>query len=269
LKKQPESKRKDVLEKCLPSVRFAVLSSEYLIEHVEDNLYLQNIPILHQILHEAYRYKAYPSAPTSLRIYPRKGTIMFDPENSHISVSISTDKLTASNKHSASGYWINARCFPAFEGISYREFEISFGNYCMIGVESSEGSSSKASQYPGQTPYGWSWYSIGQTYHNNACVQANATFTSGDTVGMLVDSNKGKVVFYRNGKSTNAKFDNIPPNSKLFPVITFYSPGDKATVLSGRNFPSKLPKGWEHAKSGSSSSSKDQSKSSKKAEKTK
>lgn len=245
VEKQPDAKRREQLERILPSVRWAILSGEFLIDHVEDNPILQNVPIVHSILHETYRYKAYPAAPTSLRIFPRKATIMFDAESSHTSVEISADRLTASNKHTASGYWINARCFPACEGICYREFQITFTNYLMIGVETADGNSAKATQYPGQTAYGWCWYSIGQTYHNNLCVQANATFTSGDTIGLLVDSNKGKIVFYRNGKATNAKFDNITANTKLFPVITFYAPGDKATIMTSKSWPSKLPKGWD------------------------
>lgn len=243
--KQPENKRKEMLSQILPSVRFAVLSGEFLMENIEENPIFSNVPIVHQLLHEAYRYKAYPAAPTSLKIFPRKGTIMFEAENSHVSISISSDKLTAVNKHSASGYWITARCFPACEGICYREFTVHYQNYLMIGLESEEGNSGKTSQYPGQTPYGWCWYSPGQTYHNNQCLQASATFSPGDTIGLLVDTNKGKMVFYKNGKITPAKFDNLSTSSKLYPAITFYSPGDKATIQTSRSWPNKLPKGWD------------------------
>ncbi len=103
VEKQPDAKRRELLERILPSVRWAILSGEFLIDHVEDNPVLQNVPIVHSILHETYRYKAYPAAPTSLRIFPRKATIMFDAESSHTSVDISADRLTASNKHTASG----------------------------------------------------------------------------------------------------------------------------------------------------------------------
>lgn len=76
----------------------------------------------------------------------------------------------------------------------------------MVGFETKESTvtSNTYSQYPGQTMTGWSWYSIGQTYHNNSCVQANSPFASGDTVGILINVAEGKCWFYKNGKPTKA-----------------------------------------------------------------
>jgi hypothetical protein len=118
--------------------------------------------------------------------------------------------------------------------------------FSMIGVETKQ-SNTKANTYPGTTVHGWSWYNTGQLYHANATTNLNNNgsylgYANGDTIGMLVDGNAGKLVFYKNGKPTKAT---ITLNQKeVFPVVTFYGPGDSATVMTGMRLPPKMPKGW-------------------------
>jgi len=239
-------KRLEVLEKTLPHVRFQILSSQFLVEKVENNPKLNGVNIIHQLLHETYRYKAYPSGNASAKTKPRKGSIMWDNEGSP-DVEISGDKFTAKNTQ-RQNTWTNARCMPPFiEGISYREFKVTFSSYLMVGVETKDNFSKNLrsyNQYPGQTPNGWSWYSAGQTYHANQCVQAQSPFISGDTVGVLLDSNEGKIAFYKNREVVTASFASLPKNVELCAVVSFYNTGDTATIIPGRSLPTELPSGW-------------------------
>jgi len=240
-----EEKRVEVLEKTLPHIRFPVLSSQYLIEKVEQNQKLQNVKILHKLLHETYKYKAYPEGKSyQIPTKPRKGSVMWDSENSP-DIDISTDKFTAKNSKRQNS-WTNARCLPPFiEGITYREFKVTFNSYMMIGVETKECKGVRTyNQYPGQTSYGWCWYSAGQTYHSNQCTQAQSPFISGDTVGILLNTTEGKAAFYRNGKPVLANFSSIPKGKEIYAVISFYDIGDTATIIPGQPVPKDLPRSW-------------------------
>lgn len=116
----------------------------------------------------------------------------------------------------------------------------------MIGVQTKQ-FDSKTNTYPGTTVHGWSWYNTGQLYHGNATTNLNNNgsylgFASGDTIGMLVDGNAGKLVFYKNGKPTKATI--TLTSKEVFPVVTFYGPGDSATIMTSVRMPPKMPKGW-------------------------
>jgi hypothetical protein len=51
-----------------------VLGADYLIQKIETNPQLQEVPNLTALLHETYKYKAYPDAPVKLiQTKPRKG----------------------------------------------------------------------------------------------------------------------------------------------------------------------------------------------------
>jgi len=240
-----KAKRLAALEEILPSVRFPLLSSEYLVDKVEGNPKLDGVKNLHTLLHDTFRYKAYPASVPTVNVNPRKGITMFDEENSHPNVTISSDRVTATcSDRSGSGNWTTCRCSPAFpEGISYREFKIRFTSYMMLGVETKQ-NNPKANQYPGQTSFGWCWYSAGQTYHGNInSGNTSIQYASGDTIGLLYDSHSGKLVFYKNQQPQKVFF-NISTKEPLFAAVSFYSGGDSATILtSAARLPSKWPKG--------------------------
>jgi len=245
-KQFPNDKKIETLTKTLPHIRFPILSNEYLLDKVENNSDLKDVPIVHELLHMTYRYKAYPNAPVGvLKVKPRKGTMMFDKEHCHLSIQLSGDGLTATN-HGTGSTWTNVRTFPPFSEVSYREFKVKFTGYLMVGFEMKDSlaTTNTTSQYPGQTPMGWSWYSAGQTYHNGQTNQANALYSSGDTVGILFHVKDGKVWFYRNGKPTKATFTSVPKDKEYFPVISFYQPGDSATILTTSLLPSQFPPDW-------------------------
>jgi len=242
---QDKQKRFERLEKMLPHVRFTMLSTTFLFESVEKNPALEGVRNIHQLLHETYRYRAFPAgAHTTFKTNPRRGTMMFDVESCNPSISISQDKLTATNNN-RQNTWCNIRCFPPYsEGISYREFKLKFTNYVMVGVETKDSNTANLNQYPGQSPNGWCWYSAGQTYHANNCVQSQSPFSSGDTVGVLVDTFNNKIAFYRNGKPVKAAFSGLPKDTVLYPVISFYNSADTATIVPGKVVPNKYPKDW-------------------------
>lgn len=152
-------------ETLLTTSFFPVLGSEYLVEKFEQNPALQGVPNLHTLLHETYKYKAYPNAPTKyIKTKPRKGTMMWD--NSNPDFSFSSDRLTATNDHRQNvmqlvllreltfcfQIWSNVRCLPVLpEGISYREYKVKFTSYIMVGCETKDNFQINRSynQYPG------------------------------------------------------------------------------------------------------------------------
>jgi len=72
----PEDKRKEALELLLPCVRFPLLSGDFLARWVDRKDMIKDVPILHDLLHEAYRFKVYPESVTSFRAQKRKSRFL-------------------------------------------------------------------------------------------------------------------------------------------------------------------------------------------------
>jgi len=240
-------KRLEVLEKTLPHIRFVMLSSEFLIDKVEQNEALKPVKILHQVLHETFRYKAYPNSGVfgSINIHPRKGSFTFDAECLNPKIKLSSDKMKATNTNQQN-LWTTVRCSPPISsGIWYKEFKVRFTNYLMFGIETAENQGPlKANQYSGQSASGWTWYSPGQLYHGGSVSQTQSPFSSGDTLGILADLNKGKVAFYRNGTLTNTRINNLPTGQEFCFCMSFYAFNDCATIVPTSSLPEKTPSGW-------------------------
>eukprot|EP01119_Soliformovum_irregulare_P025109 TRINITY_DN91_c0_g1_i2.p1 TRINITY_DN91_c0_g1~~TRINITY_DN91_c0_g1_i2.p1 ORF type:complete len:359 (-),score=91.41 TRINITY_DN91_c0_g1_i2:629-1705(-) len=66
-------KRNEVLNKLLPLIRYPHMEMSYVMANIENNPLLVSLPITHKILHETYRYMAFPNAPSSFKTNYRKG----------------------------------------------------------------------------------------------------------------------------------------------------------------------------------------------------
>jgi len=218
---------------------------DYLTEKVEDSEILQGIPCVHQILYETYRYRAYPSSRVTSKyltiLEPRKGMSNFVQELCDTVVKVSTETMTATNTGSSS-QWVNARCQPAFYGISYRSFKLKFTNYTMLGFETKENRQRCVNTYAGTQSEGWQWYSATSLYHSGSPVSTTERFVSGDVVGILMDLTQGKATFYKNGSPTNVIVTGLSSEKEYYPVISFYSTGDSATIENSA-WPDDIP--WD------------------------
>ena len=63
------------------------------VQKVEGNESIRDLPVVQDLLHEAYRYRVNPSSVKNIRSTPRTGH-QFNPEQSHASITLSDDKLT-------------------------------------------------------------------------------------------------------------------------------------------------------------------------------
>ena len=125
------------------------------MKKVETNERLNQMPILHKLLHETYRHRMHPRAKTTFSTVLRKGNKIirkrlkkckffickhktgfqrFDPDHSAGVIKLSDDNLKATLT-SSSG-WQNIRCVcPFSDTYNYCEFKIESGPNIMVGGE--------------------------------------------------------------------------------------------------------------------------------------
>jgi len=228
------SKRTECFEKLLPQIRFSFLPPEYL-EEIEVDEQFKDVTIVHKILYETYRFRAYPSATRDesfiISTKPRQGMVAFSDECCDTSVKVSSDKLTATST-GTNGNWVNARCLIPVQANGYIAMKCKFTSYTMFGFETKDCRNRKtANTYAGAQVGGYQWYSAAYVYSAGSSRYITGEhFYTGDVVGMYFDLNNGKVKFYRNGKATGVEVTGLT-DKEYYPVITFYSGGDSATVV--------------------------------------
>jgi len=228
-----KKKQDEVLTLLLPYVRFVAISAQFL-EKIASDERVKDLPILHTLLHETYRYKFFPDPSTfnAERMKPRSGGgFRFDPEKCHAQVVISEDG-TKAQSNNTTGAWINVRCQTPLNPMNnYCEFKMGHTGLIMMGVV--DGDCTRTS-YAGQFNNGWTYYSTGDVYHNGTTVVSGAgnNYVSGDKIGMSVDFDRGTLSFYKGGR-VSATVNNIPKNSEIYPIACFYTnQGDNVTIES-------------------------------------
>jgi len=230
--------RDEILETILPSVRFPLLSSQFLVEVVEIDRSIQHLGCLHQLLHETYRYKAYPSSVSNVRTKPRKGSVWFDTDNIPPGMNLSDDNRTASVLTGQAAQLRTIKVIPSFnEGVPYREFKMNQlsqnGFWVGLAYNSSMGNTNT---YPGQVGNSWGYEATGgQLYYSGAITSIpNGIYHSGDKIGILCNLDIPKLEFYKNGQlvTTVANFNyDRSSDTKVFPYLAFYNPGDSVTIV--------------------------------------
>jgi len=231
-----KDRRDEILEKVLPSVRFPLLSSQFLIDVVEADKSIQHIVCLHQLLHETFRYKAYPTSVTSFRTKPRKSTVWFDSEKIPAGIKLSEDNKTASISPGQQAMLRTIKVIPSLNELKYHEFKINqistSGFWIGVATENSIGSTNT---YPGQTGQSWGYEaSGGQLYFNGAITNIpNAQYYGGDRIGVYCDVEQEKLEFYKNSQlmTSVSSFKYNPNSGKMFIHISFYSAGDSVTII--------------------------------------
>eukprot|EP01087_Luapelamoeba_hula_P017825 TRINITY_DN5652_c0_g1_i1.p1 TRINITY_DN5652_c0_g1~~TRINITY_DN5652_c0_g1_i1.p1 ORF type:complete len:495 (-),score=68.03 TRINITY_DN5652_c0_g1_i1:12-1496(-) len=213
------------LEMLLPHIRFPLLSGAYLVDHVETEETLSGLPLMHQLLHEAYRFKSFPAPSDNPRMKPRKGFRFDTQQNTAGIITISQDGLTCSLINQSG--WYSARTVqPLNGGCDYVEFKVEGGTNIMIGVAQA---GCQLTGYAGQYSNGWQYYTNGQVYHNSGCPSNGTTYAVGDTLGVWVDFTAGRITWYKNGTQC-AQLAGLPTSSDLYPIVSLSAAGNSVSV---------------------------------------
>jgi len=233
---QFEKQKRDLaVQKIFPSIRFPLMSNQFLVDKVEQNKTLAHINVVRALLHETFRYKAYPASKPSLSVKPRKGFASFDVEGKPVSIKVSSDGKTATYTGGTGVGWVTMNVLPPFADESrYIEFKVNTvgSGGVFVGV----GSSVQNGINVGSTTTSWGYMSTGQLYVNGSVSINYVGYSSGDRIGVLIKQIEGnrKLIFFKNGVSLGdvSSFNNSTTSAtKLFPQITFYSTNDSMTIL--------------------------------------
>jgi len=231
---QHRDKRDLILEQVLPSIRFPLLPTKFLVEKVEGDLTLQHLPCLHKLLHETYRYKAYPASVTSFRTKMRKGTHWFDTTSLPGGVVASDENRTVSVQ--GNGAQLRTiKALPSFdEGVSYREFKVVQMSTSGLWIGVAHDGVIPITGYPGQVANSWGYEGTGgQLYQSGALTPIpGGTYSSGDRVGILCVPGDQKLELYKNGKMMYSVTNFNVGKSKVFPYVALYTVGDSVTILA-------------------------------------
>jgi len=232
---KPGDASKEALALMLPQIRFNFLNPKYLANNVEEDEKLQEIPIVHQLVHQCYRWKMYPKSKTLFPTTPRKGFQRFDPDHCNTSlIKLSDDGETATLTGSG---WQNVRCVcPFSEKYSYCEFKVHAGTNLMLGVV--DGDVSRNS-HAGQYANGWTYYSPGQVYHSGTIPATGQAYNAGDRVGVYIDFENSKVVFYRNG-TMSISTTGLPKTGEFYPVACFSSTSSSVSIIPHAPLPDDI-----------------------------
>eukprot|EP01090_Pellita_catalonica_P017318 TRINITY_DN51_c0_g1_i1.p1 TRINITY_DN51_c0_g1~~TRINITY_DN51_c0_g1_i1.p1 ORF type:complete len:488 (-),score=75.26 TRINITY_DN51_c0_g1_i1:370-1833(-) len=179
VKESGESRRDQVLTLLLPFVRWPFMSPKYLVNVIEKDSSLTHLPIVHDLMHEAFRYKVYPDIfSKTVRMRARMG-FRFDKSRCHNNISLTDEDRRAFL--ATAGGWMNVVCVEEMSRYqNYIEWKVESGNMMLgavIGGCSTTG-------YAGQWANGWTYYSPGgQVYHQNGTPATGTSYTQGDSIG--------------------------------------------------------------------------------------
>lgn len=128
------AEKRDILNQLLPHIRFTLCSPKFLIEEVETNPELMQVPVLKSLLFETFRYKANPKTPflfTPLNTKRRKANLNVmlqwdkDQPFTHGVYTLENEELTA-HKSSMPGtiYVLRTKTKLEGSGAFYWEIQI-------------------------------------------------------------------------------------------------------------------------------------------------
>jgi len=218
------------------------------VECVESNEDIQHIKVLHELLHETYKYKAMPKSVKSFRTKGRKGIRSFDSAKT-ASFKFDEDTKTITNI-AATSQWQSIAALPSFNsGGSYCEFKINLvsAGAMFVGIGTKTYLATRGMYaYPGQAPDNSCGLhcSSGIVYTPRQTGNAVA-YTSGDVIGIYCNLAEKKLVFVKNGTQTvDASYClgtimATAANSRedIFPLVSLHGAADSVTLLSNGNPP--------------------------------
>lgn len=144
----------------------------------------------------------------------RAATSRWNPLDKGASVTVSSDGKTAGVSTGQSVRGTKSRS----SGIV--QFEITVGSIttfgALVGVATA---GANINSYPGGSAGGWGYWTYnGQVYLEGTPVSYGASFTTGDTIGVLVNFNTGQLRFYKNGVDQGLASSALLGKT-LFPIV--------------------------------------------------
>jgi len=238
--KKQGDKKEETLIAMLPYIRFPYMENKFLIEEVEPHPDLKNIPLAHDLIHEAFRYKLYKTDKDagSLRAKPRRGGGKWSTTRKSSALQLDSSNTVAEHVGtSSSGTWLSV-CADAWFSRGVHTFEVIIdknkSNWIFIGVaaRSWKGYSDQSAGYLGQSADSWSYgsYSGWGKTHNRSNQAYGAAYTAGDKVVATVDMDKKTLSFAVNGKDLGVCHTGLA--DEVCPAVTLYKGGDKVTLRS-------------------------------------
>ncbi|ELR18239.1 BTB/POZ domain containing protein [Acanthamoeba castellanii str. Neff] len=243
-----------VLEQLLPLIRFPLLETRFLLEDVGKNPILEILPITHELLHEAFRYKLCPDPHLTQagRCKPRKGALRWSATQKSGDIVVSDNRMTASYRaSSAANRWntVLAETYVRAPGkhTFYIRVDACNSGWMFIGVatkdwngwRSSGGAGGRgrvhsATTYIGNVAPSWSIASSagwGKTDAGGSNVPYGNGFSTGDVVKLVIDSDEKTVSYAVNGLDLGVAFTGLPHELRV--GVTLYGPGDRVTIVQG------------------------------------
>lgn len=127
----------------------------------------------------------------------------WNPSDKDASISLTNGNLTTTTT-SGTGWVIVRSTVSVSSGKWYWEYHNDSGAV-YFGMEGIATSAANLASYGGSDAYGWSYYAAGGNKVNNASFTAyGATYIAGDTIGVALDMDNGKIYFSKNGTWQNS-----------------------------------------------------------------
>eukprot|EP00501_MAST-03F_sp_TOSAG23-6_P001962 GSMAST32.ASY1.ANO1.2046.1 assembled CDS len=152
----------------------------------------------------------------------------FDPSKSGPNIHLSPDGLTAS--FTSNEMWSTVLGTSGFAvGINRWAIHIekSVTAYIFIGVATRDVS---ICNFLGGDAHGWGYIGDRALYHQRAKLKTyGERFSQGDTIGVVLDMDRGTLSFSHNGVSLGIGFEGL--SGKLFPAVAFYNRGQRLSLV--------------------------------------
>lgn len=118
---------------------------------------------------------------------------------------------------------------PFIEGVNRWEVKIdkTSTSYLFIGVATRL---ADTSSFLGGDDYGWGYIGDRALYHKRQKAKVyGEKFCMGDTIGVILDLDKGTLAFERNGNYMGVAFTGL--SGELYPAVAFYNQGQRVSLV--------------------------------------
>jgi hypothetical protein len=243
---------REILNQLLPHIRFTLCSPKFLVEEVETNPDLMQVPVLKSLLFETFRYKANPKTSflfTPLNTKRRKANLNVmlqwdkDQAFTHGVYNLENDELTA-HKSSMPGtiYILRTKTKLEGGGSFYWEIQVdqTAGNQELhLGIAEEHYNFHTAYLRANGTHY---IERTGAVMQGHSQVVQGPTLNDHDNVGFALNLDDGTFQIYHNGASVHT-FTGV--KGPVWPCVAARDVGTKLTLVGKKpkiyHFPS-LPK---------------------------
>lgn len=171
-----------------------------------------------------------------LSSYSTVSGVTWSPTDIGASITLSNGNLTGTRTTSASWYAVRGQVMYKSSGKWYWEVTVSSGGdgYDIIGI----GTAAENLTYPGSSTNGYGYQGLnGRKYYGGAYTSWGSTFGVGDTIGVALDLDEGKIWWSKNGvwqvsgdpgAGSNPAYTEIA--GTFYPMVGMYSLNNQVTA---------------------------------------